>query len=127
MIPDEAFIQAIREAPDDDAPRLIYADWLEEHGQPDRAEFIRVQCQLARTADTGPEWSALGRRTEDLLRSHWEEWVGPLREIVGPRRDRYGESWMEEDYSAACALTSFAASCRSCRWMPSVTWNVPPT
>lgn len=29
--------------PADDVPRLIYADWLEDHGQDERAEFIRVQ------------------------------------------------------------------------------------
>ena len=45
-----AFIHSIREAPDDDAPRLVYADWLEDNGDPQRAEFIRVQCELARTA-----------------------------------------------------------------------------
>lgn len=43
-----AFLSAIRAAPDDDAPRLIYADWLEDHGEAARAEFIRVQCELAR-------------------------------------------------------------------------------
>jgi uncharacterized protein (TIGR02996 family) len=42
------FLQDIIEHPEDDAPRLIYADWLEEHGDPDRGEFIRVQCRLAR-------------------------------------------------------------------------------
>jgi uncharacterized protein (TIGR02996 family) len=34
--------------PADDAPRMILADWLEDQGQPERAEFIRVQCALAR-------------------------------------------------------------------------------
>jgi uncharacterized protein (TIGR02996 family) len=34
-------------APDDDAPRLVYSDWLEEHGRPERAEFIRLQCLIA--------------------------------------------------------------------------------
>ena len=28
---------------DEDTPRLAYADWLDEHGDPDRAAFIRVQ------------------------------------------------------------------------------------
>ena len=42
MTHDEAFLQAIIDNPDDDAPRLIYADWLEERGDP-RGEFIRVQ------------------------------------------------------------------------------------
>ena len=36
--------RAIYENPDNDAPRRIYADWLDEHGQRDRAEFIRVQA-----------------------------------------------------------------------------------
>jgi len=45
---DAALLAAIRQAPDDDAPRLIYADWLDEHGQPERAEFIRVQIGLSR-------------------------------------------------------------------------------
>ncbi len=47
MTHDEAFLQAIRETPFDDAPRLIYADWLEEHGRAERAELIRLQCRLA--------------------------------------------------------------------------------
>jgi uncharacterized protein (TIGR02996 family) len=33
----EAFIEAIAESPNDDTPRLVYADWLDEHGQPERA------------------------------------------------------------------------------------------
>jgi uncharacterized protein (TIGR02996 family) len=32
---------------EDDAPRLVYADWLEDHGDPRRAAFIRVGCALA--------------------------------------------------------------------------------
>ncbi len=44
----DAFMAAILAAPDDDLPRLVFADWLDEHGEPERAEFIRVQCELAR-------------------------------------------------------------------------------
>ena len=44
-----AFIAAIKAAPDDDAPRLVYADWLEEHGESERAEFIRVMIEMERT------------------------------------------------------------------------------
>src|SRR5262249_51734963 len=42
----EGFLQAILAAPEDDTPRLVYADWLEERGDP-RGEFIRIQCELA--------------------------------------------------------------------------------
>src|SRR5437763_1336214 len=48
-----AFLRMIAAAPDDDAPRLVYADWLEEHGDP-RGAFIRVQCALAALPDDDP-------------------------------------------------------------------------
>ena len=38
---------AILDNPDEDTPRLMYADWLDEHGDSGRAEFIRLQCRLA--------------------------------------------------------------------------------
>ncbi len=46
----DAFIAAIVAEPGDDLPRLIFADHLEESGEPAnvaRAEFIRVQVELA--------------------------------------------------------------------------------
>jgi uncharacterized protein (TIGR02996 family) len=49
MSPEEAFLVSIIEHPEDDTPRLVFADWLEEHDQAERAEFIRVQCQLPKT------------------------------------------------------------------------------
>jgi uncharacterized protein (TIGR02996 family) len=48
-----AFLAAILAAPEDDTPRLVYADWLEEHGDEAHAEFIRVQCELARGPGCG--------------------------------------------------------------------------
>ena len=42
---EDAFLRAIAQAPYDDAPRLAYADWLDEHGHPDRAEYLRLTCR----------------------------------------------------------------------------------
>ena len=42
----EAFLNAIFESPDDDLPRLVFADWLDERGESDWAELIRCQCQI---------------------------------------------------------------------------------
>lgn len=42
----EMFLRAVIEAPDDDRPRLVFADWLAEHDQEEWAEFIRLQCRL---------------------------------------------------------------------------------
>src|SRR5262249_29199298 len=54
VTPQDAFLRAILDAPDDDAPRLVYADWLDEHGETERAEFIRVQITLASLAEDSP-------------------------------------------------------------------------
>lgn len=47
MNEERGFIDSIRNDPDDDTPRLIYADWLEERDRTDQANFIRAQCELA--------------------------------------------------------------------------------
>jgi uncharacterized protein (TIGR02996 family) len=75
----EGLFAAILADPEDDTPRLVYADWLEEHGDPERAEFIRVQIKLARlpTAD-------LESREEVLLARHEEEWLSPLKARGAP-------------------------------------------
>lgn len=46
------FLRAIAANPGDDAPRLAFADWLTEHDQPARAEFIRLQIELDRMDPT---------------------------------------------------------------------------
>jgi uncharacterized protein (TIGR02996 family) len=48
-------LHAIRAAPDDDFPRLVFADWLEDQGKADHAEFIRAQIEYARINSLHPE------------------------------------------------------------------------
>ena len=43
----KSFLEDILAHPDDDTPRLIFADWLDEQGDSARAEFIRVQIERA--------------------------------------------------------------------------------
>jgi uncharacterized protein (TIGR02996 family) len=76
-----SFFDAIRAAPDDDSPRLVYADWLEEQGHPvclARAEFIRVQARLAHLWVDDPQRTELEEREADLLAAYEKEWVGPF-------------------------------------------------
>ena len=47
MTDEPALLAAILAHPDEDTPRLMFADWLQEHDQPVRAEFVRVQVALA--------------------------------------------------------------------------------
>lgn len=75
--PDElALLAAIHAAPRDDTPRLVYADWLQEHGQDEYAEFIRLQCvrpyvgndiDFPREGGDRPEVRARRKRLNDLL------------------------------------------------------------
>lgn len=71
---DRSFLQAILETPDDDAPRLVFADWLDEHGEEARAEFIRVQCELARREDEDLRRTQGERRQRALLAKHGDRW-----------------------------------------------------
>jgi uncharacterized protein (TIGR02996 family) len=81
MPDDEAFLRAVLADPDDDGPRLIYADWLEERGDV-RGEFIALQCRLARLDRDDPARLAMAARVRQLLRGHEAEWARPLRGLA---------------------------------------------
>ncbi|MBN9521309.1 TIGR02996 domain-containing protein [bacterium] len=70
-----ALLNAIVANPDDDTPRLVYADWLDDHGQSPRAEFIRTQIELARLTDDDPRRPALQAREAELLRANERSWA----------------------------------------------------
>jgi len=65
------FLRAIREAPQDDLPRLQAADWLEEHGEGERAEFIRVQCALALRESKDLRWREQALRNSPTGGPNW--------------------------------------------------------
>jgi len=80
----DALLGAILADPED-TPRLALADWLEETGDPARAEFIRVQCSLARMTDEDPRWSELARRERQLWDQHAAAWRAPLPRWARPK------------------------------------------
>ena len=80
----DAFLATIREEPDDDTPRLVFADWLEEHNDP-RGEFIRLQCELNRWVPDVDRRSALQNRERELLREHRKKWLGSLANLPESR------------------------------------------
>ena len=72
----EALVNAIADHPREDTPRLALGDWLEENGQPERAEFVRVSCEAARTRAGTERRAELLDRADDLLAIHEAEWLG---------------------------------------------------
>jgi uncharacterized protein (TIGR02996 family) len=73
MTDEKHFLAAIIDNPDDDGLRLVFADWLDEHGQSDRAEFVRLQVRMAQHPDA-PELANLSHRARKLLLAHGKEW-----------------------------------------------------
>lgn len=92
MAIEDAFLHNILAHPDDDAPRLIYADWLDEHNDP-RGEFIRIQCALAQLSDEDPRRWPLEQREQDLLREYKVKW---LPESVGRYQYVFRRGFIEE-------------------------------
>ena len=78
----DELLQAVIENPDDDAPRLVFADWLENHGERERAEFIRVQIELAKLPNEDNRRPELEQREREFLARNESEWIKPLRHCV---------------------------------------------
>src|SRR5262249_6261516 len=118
----DTLLRAIIDHPEDDLPRRAYADWLEEQGQPERAELIRLQLEMAKLApdeDTAPnEWECprdweLDRRCDQLLEAHHTEWFGKIESLVEHHQIDRGfveyidvgarqfAQWAEEIFAAA--------------------------
>jgi uncharacterized protein (TIGR02996 family) len=82
---EKALVRAIAKLPEDDGPRLAYADWLDAHGQEPRARLIRLQCDIAKHQ----------HEADALIRQHGREWVAPLTALnVG--RCRFHRGMPEE-------------------------------
>src|SRR6476646_10103294 len=85
-----AFLRDVIENPDDDAPRLIFADWLDDNGDSDRAEFIRLQVERDRLpAHSVRSWQ-LRARERKLEQQHGERWRGTLAAITSETTFRRG-------------------------------------
>mgnify|MGYP001806658983 CR=1 FL=1 len=83
-MPDPApFLAAVCASPDDDLPRLVFADWLDEHGDPARAEFIRLQCHTARVGKLDPTWAPAKLREFDLFKANEPAWRTPTASQEG--------------------------------------------
>ena len=93
MIEEPSLLATILANLDDDRPRLVYADWLEEHGQLDRARLIRVQIELAHMPDNSDEPSGL-RAEEEQLEAACEKAL--------PRLE--GISWGNFERGLVCSL-----------------------
>jgi uncharacterized protein (TIGR02996 family) len=90
----ESLLKAVCEQPDNDSPRLRYAEFLESTGESDdvsRAELIRVQIELAKPDLTTKRWHELDTR-KDAHKPNLERWAAD--EL--PKLE--GVLWFSHDY-----------------------------
>jgi uncharacterized protein (TIGR02996 family) len=89
MLPDP-FVRAIIASPYDDLPRLIAADWLEERGQVERAEFIRVQVARSNGSDVSFETRQReGRLWIDHASTGPNPWFPGIAHATGGPKDEF--------------------------------------
>jgi uncharacterized protein (TIGR02996 family) len=84
-------LAAIHADPEDDGPRLVYADWLLERGDP-RGELIVLQCTPRGERGQGAEL-----RERGLLQLYALDWLGPLGAVVRP-----DEATFKRGFLAGC-------------------------
>jgi uncharacterized protein (TIGR02996 family) len=88
MSDDFSFLRAIFRRPADDGLRLVYADWLEERGDP-RAGYVRLDVELRRAV--GSRTPAAEEQLRDLapgLDARWVRWMWHTRHLPpGARLD----------------------------------------
>lgn len=130
MTDESAFLRRICEQPDDVDLRLVYADWLEERGDP-RGEFIRVQCERASigcsscvpgpngtvtdcACDCAERIESLRRREMALFIEHGRDW---FVEVFEPLHKAFALSWVRRGFveSITCRLEDWCGTeCPTC-------------
>jgi uncharacterized protein (TIGR02996 family) len=83
MTDGEALLRAVCAAPREDLPRLVYADWLEENGQGERAEFIRIQCEAQDYCRLFPSLADARTHASRLARTLGDRWYAELPKLDG--------------------------------------------
>ncbi len=79
---EQPFLDAIFDRYADDRPRLVYADFLDDSGEPERAELVRVQLALARLSEDDPRRPELSDRQAELLNTNRAAWTAHLAGLV---------------------------------------------
>src|SRR5262245_31491659 len=85
----DQLLAAVIANPDEDTPRLVFADYLEENDCPERAELIRLQCEAAHLPDWDARLGPLRHRVRSLLARHGRAWRAGLPELAGVEWGRF--------------------------------------
>lgn len=77
METEKDFLREIELHPDDNTTRLIYADWLDEQGDP-RGEYLRIHCELASVSQSDERYKSLVEREKELQLQFDAKWLDAI-------------------------------------------------
>ncbi len=111
----DAFVAAIIDDPAADSRREIFADWLEENGEGEYAEFIRVQLELSRSFPSGTpilmgyeeiyeRWRKLWTRQRELLSIDGPPIWGTHTRVRNFVKETQAYRWMGPCVAAKCCV-----------------------
>ncbi len=87
----QALLESIRSNPEEDTPRLMYADWLEEYGSTDQAaatvEFIRVSCKMRQVEKGKNPPNVMPQAAYSWLVLNWKRLVPETLKLHKPWQD----------------------------------------
>lgn len=98
-------LRAILMNPKCDTTRLVYADWLQDNGDPDRAEFIRIQVGFSQGLYKGKPLTEMPDKVVNHLASTEYKFVERmandwflLKELSGRKHNIYQKQFFIEDF-----------------------------
>jgi uncharacterized protein (TIGR02996 family) len=124
MSEEDALLAAIAAHPAEDTPRLAYADWLDEHGRHVRAEFIRIQIEIAQK-ETLPRvlqnrYVDVWKRNQELLDDRRDELLGPLGGLGNSVKAEFRRGFVSELTLGCDLFNGLTGAIRGLRPVPQV-------
>jgi uncharacterized protein (TIGR02996 family) len=113
----DALLAAIFAAPDDDTPRLAYADWLDEHGEGVYAAFIRAQIARERLAEGAPDRDQVVRHEREVWKKLSRQWA----DLFGnwkPQRKHFRRGFHAGTFTNNASMSADDFAACSPRWWP---------
>src|SRR4051812_20106070 len=111
MTSEDSLLFAVLADPEDEQARLVYADWLEERGDADRTEFLRLLTETVRRFSGRPDILYLNPRLHHLWRfsvpKGWAYLVSQCPPVSGLAEgwalaELQGALWAFEEVNAKC-------------------------
>jgi uncharacterized protein (TIGR02996 family) len=107
----EAFMAAILASPEDDTPRLVFADWLDENGTEEekaRAALIRAQCRAEALPEGSGERRKLEREAKAILKDYGDRWAKPLKDTRLAKGWKFRRGFLDGVTMSATAFAQHA-------------------